>query len=165
MLIMGIDPGTVNLGVGIIEKEGSKLNPIFYDVLKMSSKTSIPDRIGEIFAYITGVLQKYDVRAVAIEDIFTSVNYRSALKLGQARGAAIAAAKNMNIPVYEYTPKNVKQSVCGYGGAAKEQVKQLVEILLGIKINGLYDITDALAIAISHANANNLQGVINDRIS
>lgn len=165
MLIMGIDPGTVQMGIGIVEYKSGSFKPVFYDVLKMSSKETIPDRIGKIFAYITNVLKEYDVATASVEDIFTSINYRSALKLGQAKGAIIAAIKNADIPLSEYTPKEVKMSVCGYGGADKDQVKKIVEMLLGLKIKGAYDITDALAIAICHANHSALREVINDRVS
>lgn len=165
MLIMGIDPGTVQMGVGIVEYKSGSFKPVFYDVLKMSSKESIPDRIGKIFNYITKLLREYPVKTAAVEDVFTSINFRSALKLGQAKGAVIAAVKNAGLEILEYTPKEVKISVCGYGGADKEQVKKIVEMLLGLKIKGAYDITDALAIAVCHANHSALRGVINDRVS
>ena len=165
MQILGIDPGTVNMGVGIIDAGVSGFRPVFYDVLKLSSKDSIPDRVGQIFAYISELIEQYKVDVLAIEDIFTSVNYKSALKLGHARGAVIAAVKNKDIPVYEYTPKAVKLSICGYGGADKEQVKRLTEMLLGIKVQGQYDITDALAIAVCHANHIKFSEVVNDRLS
>jgi crossover junction endodeoxyribonuclease RuvC len=140
------------MGVGVVETAPSSYKLIYYDVLRLSSSESLSIRIGKIFDYIKNVIEEYKVDAVSIEDVFTSINPRSALKLGQGRGAAIAAAKYHGLDVYEYSAREVKKAISSYGAAGKDQVAKMVGLLLGVKDIKPYDATDALAISICHIN-------------
>lgn len=117
-----------------------------------TKKENFPERLGEIFSGISEVIGEYQPQEVAIEDVFVSKNASSALKLGQARGAAISAAVQANCPVFEYTPREVKQSVVGKGSAEKEQVQHMVKMILNIKGKLQIDASDALGIALTHAH-------------
>ena len=152
MRVLGIDPGTVRMGVGIVETQGSSYKLIHYDVLKLSSSEAMSLRLGKIFSFVQKTIKDYNVDAVSIEDVFFSVNAKSALKLGQGRGAAITAAVNLGLEVHEYTPKEIKKAVSCYGGAGKEQVAQMVGFLTGVKNIMPYDAADAIAISICHLN-------------
>lgn len=152
MRVLGIDPGTVKMGVGVVEAQGSSYKLIHYDVLKLSSSESMSLRLGKIFNFVQKVIQDFKVDAVSVEDVFFSVNARSALKLGQGRGAAITAAVNSGVEVFEYTPREIKKSVSCYGGAGKEQVSHMVRLLVGVKDIKSHDATDAIAVSICHIN-------------
>ncbi|MBN1115481.1 MAG: crossover junction endodeoxyribonuclease RuvC [Oligoflexia bacterium] len=149
---MGVDPGTVRMGLGIIETGNNSYRLVKHSVLRLSSKDSVCSRLGLIFDCVKKHITEFDIDAVAVEDIFVSVNPRSALKLGQARGAVIAAAYHMNVDVFEYTPTEVKKAVSTFGRADKYQVSQMVEILLGVRNIKPHDVTDALAVSICHIN-------------
>ena len=163
--VLGIDPGTVKMGLGIIEFSNSTYKVLGYHLLKMSSSEKLSSRIGKIFKTIQLCIKKYQVNVFAIEDIFTSINPRSALKLGQGRGAAIAAAVEQNLPVFDYTAKEIKIAVSGYGGADKQQVAKMVEILLGINNINQKDTTDALAVAICHIQNYKLKSIVEKSLS
>ena len=142
-LIIGIDPGSRLTGYGIIQKEGQKL--IFVDAGTIRTETpEMPERLKRIF---------HGPTEAAVEQVFMSVNPDSALKLGQARGAAIAALVNLDLQVAEYTARQIKQSVVGYGAADKEQVQMMVMRILNLSIKPQQDAADALATAICHAHA------------
>jgi len=153
MRVLGIDPSIVRMGLGIVESKNSNCYALIaYDVLKMTSDEPLCDRLGKIFKCVKEYIIKYNVDVVAIEDVFVAQNARSALKLGQGRGAAICAAVELGRPVFEYTPREVKQAVSSFGGADKDQVTRMVEILLGVKNIKPHDAADALAISICHMN-------------
>jgi crossover junction endodeoxyribonuclease RuvC len=160
MRVLGIDPGTVRMGVGIVETSGNKYNLIHYDVLRLSSSEALCLRLGKIFTFVKQKISEYKIEAVSIEDVYTSVNARSALKLGQGRGAAIAAAVEMGIEVFEYSPSQIKKSVSCYGAAGKEQVSNMVGILVGVKNIKPFDATDAIAVSICHLNTVPLRSVV-----
>lgn len=153
MRVLGIDPSITQMGLGIIEELSNKYKLVDYGVLKLSSSESVSLRLGEIFNCVKSYIINYNIDVVAVEDVFVSNNARSALKLGQGRGAAIASAISMGKSVYEYTPKEVKKAVSTYGSASKEQVKTMVEIILGVKNIKPFDATDALAVCICHFNS------------
>jgi crossover junction endodeoxyribonuclease RuvC len=153
MIILGIDPGSRITGYGIIRKEGNRLVHIDNGAVFTDSSADFPGRLKRIFDGLTDVINRYTPHAVAVEDIFFSNNAQSALKLGQARGAAIVAGVHAGLPVFEYTALQVKQSVVGHGKAAKEQVQQMVKVLLGLPEIAQADASDALAVAICHANS------------
>lgn len=153
MIILGIDPGSRITGYGIIRKEGNRLIHIDNGAVFTDSTADFPGRLKRIFDGLTDVINRYTPHAVAVEDIFFSNNAQSALKLGQARGAAIVAGVHAGLPVFEYTALQVKQSVVGHGKAAKEQVQQMVKVLLGLPEIAQADASDALAVAICHANS------------
>ncbi|GAA5006180.1 MULTISPECIES: crossover junction endodeoxyribonuclease RuvC [Acinetobacter] len=151
-LIIGIDPGSRLTGYGIIEKEGSKLRFVDAGTIRTESQ-DIPDRLKKIFAGVDRIVKFHQPTEAAVEQVFMAQNPDSALKLGQARGAAIAALVNLDLAVSEYTARQIKQSVVGYGAADKEQVQMMVMRLLNLSIKPQADAADALAAAICHAHA------------
>ncbi|QXW24856.1 crossover junction endodeoxyribonuclease RuvC [Acinetobacter johnsonii] len=132
-LIIGIDPGSRLTGYGIIEHEGSKLR--FVDAGTIRTETAeMPERLKRIFAGVDRIVKFHGPTEAAVEQVFMAQNPDSALKLGQARGAAIAALTNLDLQVAEYTARQIKQSVVGYGAADKEQVQMMVMKLLNLEI-------------------------------
>lgn len=150
--ILGIDPGSRITGYGVVEKDGGKLRFVACGVIKTDTKATFSHRLHEIFVGVNEVIQVHSPVVAAVEDVFSSSNPRTALKLGQARGSAIVAAMDNGLQVYDYTPRSVKQGVAGYGQASKEQVQHMVRILLSLKGSPSSDAADALAVAICHAS-------------
>ncbi len=150
--ILGIDPGSRVTGYGIVESDKSELHFVSCGVIKTNQEYSFSHRLNEIFEGINEVIQLHDPSVSAIEDIFVAKNARSALKLGQARGAAVVAMMQNGLQVYDYNPKMVKQAVAGYGQAEKSQVQNMVKMILGLSGSPSSDAADALAVAICHAN-------------
>jgi crossover junction endodeoxyribonuclease RuvC len=157
MRILGIDPGSRITGYGLVEQQGSRLLHIDNGALFTDKASDFPGRLKLIFEGITAVIADYSPDAVAVEDVFFSTNVRSALKLGQARGAAIAAAVHAGLPVFEYTALQVKKAVVGEGKAAKEQVQRMLVALLHLPEVAQADASDALAVAICHINSSALR--------
>jgi crossover junction endodeoxyribonuclease RuvC len=153
MRILGIDPGSRITGYGIIEKVGNRLIHLDNGAIFTDTAGDFPQRLHRIYAGLADIIDRYRPEAVAIEQIFFSNNVQSALKLGQARGAAIVAGVAAGLPVHEYTALQVKQAVVGHGRAAKEQVQQMVKVLLGLPEIAQADASDALAVAICHAHS------------
>jgi crossover junction endodeoxyribonuclease RuvC len=153
MIILGIDPGSRITGYGVIRKEGNRLIHIDNGAIFTDSSADFPGRLKRIFEGLNEIIARYAPQAFAVEDLFFSNNVQSALKLGQARGAAIVAGVHAGLPVFEYTALQVKQSVVGHGKAAKEQVQHMVKVLLGLPEIAQADASDALAVAICHANS------------
>jgi crossover junction endodeoxyribonuclease RuvC len=147
-VIIGIDPGSRHTGYGIIRVEGNQSFHITNGCIHLSA-APLNDRLQIIFAGLREVIQQYQPEEAAIEQVFMHENPGSALKLGQARGAAIVA---LTIPVAEYSARQVKQSVVGHGAAKKEQVQHMVGRLLNISEKLQADAADALAIALCHAH-------------
>lgn len=159
--ILGIDPGSIVTGYGIIDSDGTHNLHVASGPLRVKAET-LPERLKLIFEGITEVIIEYRPEAVAIEKVFMNRNADSALKLGQARGAAIAAAVMQDLPVSEYTPRHIKQAVVGKGGAAKEQVQHMVKILLNYRGELQSDEADALAVALSHGHIGGTLGRITE---
>lgn len=151
MRVLGIDPGSRITGYGIIEVHGNKLGHIDCGCIKTGSG-ELPERLKLIFAGISEVIALHGPDQVAIEEVFMGRNAASALKLGQARGAAMSACLSCDLPVDEYSARQVKQAVVGAGSAEKGQVQHMVKALLSISDNIAEDAADALAVAICHAN-------------
>jgi len=150
-LILGIDPGSLKTGFGVINHVGSKSHYVASGVIRLPS-LGLPERLKVIFDSVTELIEEYAPEQFAIEHVFMAKSAASALKLGQARGAAIVAAVNHDLPVAEYEAKKVKQAVAGSGAAGKEQVQLMVQTLLKLPSKPQEDAADALAIAICHAN-------------
>ncbi len=150
--IIGIDPGSRITGYGVVGSAGGQIHFVSCGIIKTTSNLPFSHRINQIFTGINEVIQLHQPDVAAVEDVFLSTNPRSALKLGQARGAAVVAAMQNNLDVYDYSPRVVKQGVVGYGQASKEQVQHMVRILLGLSSSPSSDAADALAVAICHAN-------------
>jgi crossover junction endodeoxyribonuclease RuvC len=154
--ILGIDPGSRQTGIGIIETNGQHTQHIFSTCLRLGD-APLPERLGKIFTELSAIIRQYQPQEMAVENVFVSNNASSALKLGQARGAAICAGVTAGLPVAEYSPKEVKQATVGKGGADKAQVQHMVKILLGLQGYLQADTADALAVALCHAHTSHLQ--------
>ena len=154
MIILGIDPGTKTTGYGIVEKgkRGSDLIGIAYGEIRMRRGEPLSTCLKKIYDQLIEVIIKYAPNAIALEDIFYGKNVKSLIKLAQARGVVILAASHSNIPLYEYTPLEVKKAIVGYGRADKLQVQHMVRAILSLKESPPLDASDALAIAICHSN-------------
>lgn len=153
MRILGIDPGSRCTGFGIIEARGDRAVCIAHGVIKTGGG-EFPQRLGIIYSGLQELIRLHRPDAVAVESVFVSRNPSSALKLGQARGAAICAVIEQGLPVSEYSPRSVKQAIVGRGGAEKEQVEHMVCVLLQLKEKLLEDAADALAVALCHQHTN-----------
>jgi crossover junction endodeoxyribonuclease RuvC len=149
---MGVDPGSRVTGYGVIDADHGRLQYVACGVVKTSPQFSFAHRLNEIFEGINEVVQVHGPVIAAVEDVFLATNPRSALKLGHARGAAVVAAMQNGLTVYDYSPRSVKQAVAGYGQAEKSQVQHMVRVLLGLSGAPSSDAADALAVAICHAN-------------
>lgn len=154
MVILGIDPGLAIVGYGVIEVLGNKYGVLDYGIITTDKDLYIPERLKLIYDELSLIINKYNPEDVAMEELFFNKNVKTAIKVGQARGAAILAAKNKGLDIFEYTPLQVKQAVVGYGRAEKIQVQEMVKILLNLKtIPKPDDAADALAIAICHGSS------------
>ena len=161
MIIIGIDPGYAIVGVGVIEYKGNKFRTLEYNAITTPAGMPTVERLKRIYTEMTSYLIKYDPDAVAIEELFFNSNQKTAINVAQARGVILVAVANANIPICEYTPLQVKQSVTGYGRADKKQVQQMVKTLLGLNaIPKPDDAADALAIAICHAHSNKMNKLL-----
>lgn len=149
MKILGIDPGSRRTGYGIIDVRGEKAVLVHCGVVK-AGDGEFPERLGAIFSALQELIGTHSPDEVAVETVFVSHNANSALKLGQARGAAICAAIAAGLPVSEYAPRAIKQAMVGKGGADKQQVQHMVRILLGHSEPLAEDAADALAVALCH---------------
>lgn len=154
MIILGIDPGIAIVGYSIIECNGNKLRAIDYGCIKTDSTLLFPERIKIIYDRLIEIIEKYKPDDLAIEELFFNKNVKTAIKVGQARGVEILAAVNQGLEIYEYTPLQIKQAVVGYGRADKNQVQEMVKILLNLKEKPKPDdVADALAVAICHGSS------------
>lgn len=160
MRILGIDPGTGTTGYGIIDVEGNRLRHVDNGLIRTRSSDLLPLRLKTIYAGLTSILAEYLPQAVAIEQVFMAKNPRAALTLGHARGTAVIAAVNQDLEVHEYSALQVKSAVVGYGHAGKQQVQQMVKALLNLPEVAQEDASDALAVAICHANSRTLKQAI-----
>lgn len=158
MIILGIDPGLAITGFGVIKYEKNSFEAIQYGVIRTPSKTPLPDRLVKIQESIHTLVQQYNPDCAAIEELFFNTNAKSAFLVGQARGVAVVTVASAGLPIYEYTPLQVKQGVAGYGRADKNQIQQMVKTLLNLKeIPKPDDAADALAIAMCHAHTGHFQ--------
>ena len=159
MRILGIDPGSRITGYGIIDKVGNRLIHVDNGAIFTDTSGDFPQRLHRIFVGLTDIIRTYQPEAAAIEQVFLANNAQSALKLGQARGAAIVAGVTAGLPMHEYTALQVKQAVVGHGRAAKEQVQQMVKALLNLPEIAQADASDALAVAICHAHSATMKSI------
>ncbi len=155
--ILGIDPGSVRTGVGIVDADGTgRCVHVHHEALHVGLEDEFPKRLRGILDGLWGLIDRFAPNEVAIERVFLSRNPDSALKLGQARGAAICAVVARDIGVHEYSPMQIKAAVVGRGAADKTQVQHMVGVLLGIDGKLQADAADALAVAITHAHTRTL---------
>ena len=151
-IIIGVDPGSRITGYGIVKLDKGEAQHITHGHIQTRSE-SLADKLHEIFDSLSKVIHEYSPTQAAIEQVFTFYNHQSALKLGQARGAALTALAGAGLEVGEYSAKQVKQAVVGYGGANKGQVQHMIRALLKLQQTPQADAADALAIAICHCNS------------
>lgn len=158
--IMGIDTALRSTGVGVISVNGTSMQAIAGELIRNPSARPRSRCLRHIDHALDKLLQHYRPQAIAIEGIFYCHNVRTAVVLGEARGVVITACARANIPIYEYAPRRVKQSVLGSGAAGKEQVARMIRTLLGLNKNPQSDVADALALAICHAHARGIMGTL-----
>lgn len=154
MIICGIDPGLAISGFGVINYIGNRFEVLDYGAITTDSCDEFPERLKKIYDGYLEIFDKYKPEAVSIEELFYNKNVKTALMVAQARGIHLLAAVNRNIPLYEYTPLQIKQGLVGYGRAEKRQVQEMVKIILKLdKVPKPDDVADGLAAAICHAHS------------
>ncbi|MEX1082254.1 MAG: crossover junction endodeoxyribonuclease RuvC [Halofilum sp. (in: g-proteobacteria)] len=151
--ILGIDPGSVTTGWGVVDSDGRNSLHVAHGCIATGAGP-LPERLGVIYRELSLIIAEHAPREMGVEDVFMARNAMSALKLGQARGAAICAGMSHGLSVAEYPPRLIKQSIVGTGGAAKEQIQHMVLSLLALGARAVpADAADALAVALTHAHA------------
>ncbi len=154
MRILGVDPGYAIVGVGTIDYEGNRFRVVDYGAITTEAGEDMFDRLKAIYDEITKLIEYVKPDVMAIEELFFQNNQKTAINVAQARGVLVLAAKNHAIPVFEYTPLQVKQAVVGYGRAEKKQVQQMTKTILNLsEVPKPDDTADALAIAVCHAHS------------
>jgi len=153
--ILGVDPSVAGrTGYGVIEVEGSSARAMRFGALRFPDEITFAVRLREIHFLISGLVEQFSPDAVAVESVFAALNIRTALKLAEMRGVVLLAAAQAQIPAHSYSPREVKASVTGFGGAPKQQIQQMVRSLLGLPDDPQpADAADALAVALCHAQA------------
>ena len=157
MRVLGIDPGTFRMGVGIVEANGNKHQLVVSESVILSEKSTLPEKLKEIHQRVKDFIERYQPDVMALENVFFGKSVNSLVKIGEARASAMLAAAQQNIPVVEYPPARVKQAVSGNGQATKIQVQQMVKVLLGLKTPPPVDEADALAVAFCHIQSRNVR--------
>ena len=154
MIILGVDPGTATTGYGVIDANNGDVKLIDYGVIQTRPKQPLEDRLEQLFDELSKIIAQYSPAEIAVEELFFSSNAKTAIAVGQARGVILLAAKKAGVPLSEYTPNQVKNGICGYGGADKKQVQKMVQMILKlVETPQPDDAADALAIAICHSSA------------
>ena len=154
MRILGIDPGFAITGFSVIDYEGNKFKLITSGAILTEAHTSFPLRLEQIYNQLNQIITEYKPDAMAIEELFFNNNEKTAINVAQARGVILVTAKLNKVPIYEYTPLQVKQAVVGYGRADKMQVQRMVKMILNEEnLPKLDDTTDSMAMAICHAHS------------
>ncbi len=154
MRIFGIDPGYAIVGYGVVEYDGIKFSVVGYGAVTTEAGTEFTLRLSDIYDDLTTLFKKYQPDCISIEKLYFNTNTTTAIDVAQARGVILLAAKHCGVPVYEYTPLQVKQSVTGYGKAEKHQVMEMVKSLLSLqKVPKPDDTADALALAVCHGHS------------
>lgn len=149
--VLGIDPGYAIVGYGVIDYEKNKFYPLEFGAVTTDAHTDFQERLKEVFVQIDDIIKRIKPEALAIEKLFFTTNQKTVIQVAQARGVILLAASLNGIPVYEYTPLQIKQSVTGYGKAIKTQVQEMTKNILRLqKVPKPDDTADALAVAICH---------------
>ncbi len=161
MRVIGLDPGTVVIGFGLIEGDADNLSFIDCGTIKCDASSPIAGRLCHLYAELSRIIERYRPDVAAIEQPFIAKNAKSALAIGKAQAVCILAVANSGIPVYDYAPRQVKQAVSGYGASSKEQVQEMVRIQLGLdSAPQPADASDALAVAICHIGRAHVQSLL-----
>lgn len=152
MLILGVDPGTVRTGYGVVDSNGTRHRCLDYGVIKLPRRQQVPEKLARLHQGISDIVGKYAFDSMALEDLFYATNVQSALRLSQARGVIMLAAAQHDLMVYEYSPLEIKNAVVGYGRAEKSQIQEMLRQLLHLEQRPEPDdAADALAVAVCHA--------------
>jgi crossover junction endodeoxyribonuclease RuvC len=158
MRVLGIDPGTLNLGYGVVDEDVGEMAMVDCGVVSLSSKVPVEQRLSSLYKKLVEIVARHQPDEVAIEEPFVADNRRSALAIGRAQAIAMLAAANKNLPVFRYLPTQVKQQVTDYGGSSKEQVQEMVRLQLGLAERPQpSDAADALAVAICHLHQKHIE--------
>ena len=152
MIVLGVDPGTLHTGWGVVKRVGPRLSCVAAGVIHTQKDAELHERLLTIFEGLSELIAAHQPSCMAVEDVF-SKHVRSALVLGQARGVVLVVGARAGLPVSSYAPALVKRSIAGSGQAPKDQLARIVGAILGLRELPTADATDALAIAITHANA------------
>ena len=161
MLVLGIDPGTAITGYGLVREEEEGLALVGCGVITTPADQPLPQRLRAIYRGLTAIIGEHRPDQVAVEELFFSRNVRTALSVGQARGVVLLAAAEAGLPLYEYKPLEVKQTVAGYGGADKRQVQEMVRLLLDLEqVPEPDDAADAVAVAVCHIHSARMRALI-----
>jgi len=164
MRVLGVDPGTVTMGYGVIESRNDEVALVAYGALECPERSPMGERLSFLYAELGKLMARYQPEAVAIEQPFVAKNVRSALAIGKAQAVAILVAANTGIASYEYTPAQVKQRVANYGASGKEQIQEMVRLQLGLaEVPRPSDAADALAVAICHWHEIRLANLLADQ--
>lgn len=154
MRILGIDPGLAIVGWGVIESDGGRYRPVAYGAIRTPAHTELPLRLQMIYADMKTIISKYRPEEMAVEELFFTNNITTGIAVAEARGVILLSASQHALPVFEYTPMQVKQAVVGYGNATKHQVQEMTKRLLHLdKLPKPDDAADAIAIALCHARS------------
>ncbi len=161
MLVLGIDPGTALCGYGLVRADGDEMSLVAYGAVSTPAKMPLAERLLQIHQELRDLIATHHPESAAVEKLFFSKNTRTALAVGHARGVVLLSAAEAGLPVYEYTPNEVKQAIVGYGGADKNQMQQMVRMLLHLDfVPEPDDAADAVAIAICHIQSSHLRELI-----
>jgi crossover junction endodeoxyribonuclease RuvC len=160
--VLGVDPGTLNMGYGIVEEQGGgNIKMLGCGVICVPQKMPIEERLSVLHEGLTRMISQYKPEAVALEEPFVAGNARSALAIGRAQAVAMLAAGQAKLPIFRYMPTQVKQLVTSYGRSSKDQVQQVVKLQLGVTdLPEAHDAADALAVAICHLNQKHLNEIL-----
>ena len=151
--ILGIDPGIAIVGWGVLDYENFKFRPLAYDSITTKAGLPVEERLSQIYTQLSALIEKYKPEAMAVEELFWNTNQKTGIVVAEARGVILLCARQHGVPIFEYTPLQVKQAVVGYGRAEKKQVITMVTTLLGLpKPPKPDDTADALALAMCHGH-------------
>lgn len=160
MVILGIDPGYAIVGYGVIEYKCNKARPLSYGVIKTDKDLSIPLRLMQIAKGMEEIIQKFRPDSIAIEELFFQSNQKTALLVAEARGVILLKSYESKAELFEYTPLQIKQAMTGYGRATKNQIQQMVKVMLNLsEVPKPDDASDALAVALTHSQTNRLNSM------
>ncbi len=161
MRILGIDPGTIAMGYGVIDSIDDEITLIDCGALTPPARSPIGERLSYLYNQLLEIVSRYQPDAVAVEQPFVAKNVKSALAIGRAQAIAILAAANKGTPTYEYTPTQIKQRVANYGASSKEQIQEMVRLQLGLsQVPQPNDAADALAVALCHLSEIHLSNLL-----
>ena len=161
MRVLGVDPGTIVAGYGVIDSDAGRVKMVEYGVIKANQKLAPAVRLSIMYKGLMKVLKEYKPDVCAVEHPFVGENVSSALAIGRAQAVVMLIAANNDIPIFEYAPAKVKQSVASYGASSKEQIQQMVRLHLNLtEIPEPFDAADALAIALCHINENHINNLV-----